>query len=209
MNKTMPTAADIGWLVCKVCHLLAKPQTSMDTSHCPRCGSRLHSRNPESLHRSLALMVAAGILYIPANILPIMHSHTLLYDQDDTIMSGVLALWYGGSWPLALLVFIVSILVPTLKLVSLSILVVSTHYRWQWRIRERTALYRLLDFIGRWSMLDIFVVGLLVALVQLRGVATIQAEPGALAFAAVVILTMYSVQCFDPRLMWDGLESND
>jgi paraquat-inducible protein A len=169
----------------------------------------LHSRKPESLHRSLALLVAASILYIPANILPIMHSHTLIYDEDDTIMSGVLALWYSGSWPLAVLVFFVSILVPTLKLISLSILVVSTHYRWKWRIRERTALYRLLEFIGRWSMLDIFVVGLLVALVQLRGVATIHAEPGAVAFAAVVVLTMYAAQCFDPRLMWDRQENND
>jgi paraquat-inducible protein A len=132
-----------------------------------------------------------------------MHSHTLAYDQDDTILSGVVALWSGGSWPLAILVFFVSILVPTLKLISLSLLVVSTNYHWQWRVRERTVLYRFLEFIGRWSMLDVFVVGLLVALVKLRGIATIEAGPGALAFAAVVILTMYSAQSFDPRLMWD------
>jgi paraquat-inducible protein A len=132
-----------------------------------------------------------------------MHSQTALYDEDDTIMSGIVALWQSGSWPLAVLVFFVSILVPTMKLLSLLLLVVSTHYHWQWRLRERTVLYRFLEFIGRWSMLDIFVVGLMVALVQLRGIASIEAGPGALAFAAVVILTMYSAQCFDPRLMWD------
>jgi paraquat-inducible protein A len=160
------------------------------------------------LQRTLALLLAAAILYIPANILPIMHSHTAFYDEDDTIMSGVVALWNGGSWPLAVLVFFVSILVPSLKLISLTLLVVSTHLKWRWRLKERTVLYRFIEFIGRWSMLDIFVVGLLVALVQLRGVATIHAEPGALAFAAVVVLTMYAAQSFDPRLMWDGAAAN-
>ena len=124
-------------------------------------------------------------------------------------MSGIVALWEGGSWPLAVLVFFVSILVPTLKLISLSFLVLSTYYKWQPSIKERTDLYRFLEFIGRWSMLDIFVVGLLVALVQLQGVATIQAGPGALAFATVVVLTMYATQCFDPRLMWDRIGLNE
>ena len=203
MSEVIVTALTHGLLSCHVCNLLSRPQHKAAIQCCPRCGCQLHSRKPESLQRTTALLLTAGILYIPANILPIMHSQTALYDEDDTIMSGVVALWQSGSWPLAVLVFFVSILVPTMKLMSLLLLVVSTHYHWQWRLRERTVLYRFLEFIGRWSMLDIFVVGLMVALVQLRGIATIEAGPGALAFAAVVICTMYSAQCFDPRLMWD------
>lgn len=204
----MVTAASGGLTSCHSCNLLSRPLPTDAVSLCPRCGGRLHSRKQESLQRTLALLLAAAILYIPANILPIMHSHTVLYDEDDTIMSGVVVLWNGGSWPLAVLVFFVSILVPCLKLISLSLLVVSTHLKWRWRLKERTVLYRFIEFIGRWSMLDVFVVGLLVALVQLRGVATIHAEPGALAFAAVVVLTMYATQSFDPRLMWDGAASD-
>ena len=203
MSKLLVTAAAHGLLSCHVCNFLCSPRHQAASQFCPRCGCLLHARKPESLQRTTALLLAAGILYIPANTLPIMHTQTAMYDEDDTIMSGVVALWQGGSWPLAILVFFVSILVPTMKLMSLLLLVVSTHHHWQWRLRERTVLYRFLEFIGRWSMLDIFVVGLMVALVQLRGLASIQAGPGALAFATVVILTMYSAQCFDPRLMWD------
>jgi paraquat-inducible protein A len=172
---------------------------------CCRCGAGLRARKNTSLQRSWALLVAAAILYIPANVLPIMHTSTLAYDEYDTIMSGVINLWAGGSWPLALLVFSVSIVVPCLKLIALSILLVSTQRHSSWRLHDRAVLYRVIEFIGRWSMLDVFVVALLVGLVQLRGVATIHAEAGAVAFASVVILTMYATQSFDPRLMWDGL----
>lgn len=208
MSKLRVTAAAHDLLSCHVCNLLSVSNTVNSLQLCPRCGSILHSRKPDSLQKTTALLVAACILYIPANILPIMHSHTLIYDRDDTIISGVVELWTSGSWPLAILVFFVSVLVPTLKLISLSFLVVSTHYHWQWRIQERTILYRFLEFIGRWSMLDIFVVGLLVALVKLRGIVTIEAGSGSLAFAAVVILTMYSAQSFDPRLMWDRISNS-
>ena len=197
-------ARDCGILACHVCGLLSFASPALRKSRCPRCGERLHDRKPQSLHRSLALLLAAAILYIPANALPIMHTSTLLYDEDDTILSGVVALWSSGSWPLSMLVFFVSILVPTLKLMTLSLLILSPHYRWRWRARERTQLYRLIEFVGRWSMLDVFVVALLVALVQLRGIAIIRAGPGAIAFAAVVVLTMYAAQAFDPRLMWRG-----
>ncbi len=155
------------------------------------------------MHNTLALLIAGVLMYVPANVLPIMHTKTLVYDGEDTILSGVISLWTGGSWPLALLVFTVSILVPLLKFLSLGLLLVSTHFHWRWRLHERAALYRLIEFIGRWSMLDIFVVALLVALVQLRGVATVHAGGGALAFASVVVLTMYATQAFDPRVMWD------
>jgi paraquat-inducible protein A len=203
MSDGIATAESRGLLNCHVCGRLWRTGVLAGDAHCRRCGSRLRGRKPESLQRTLALLVAAAILYVPANLLPIMHTRTMTYDGDDTIMSGVVALWTGGSWPLALLVFFVSILVPTLKLLSLSLLVVSTHRGWHWRLHERAALYRLIELIGRWSMLDVFVVALLVALVQLRGIASIDAGPGALAFAAVVVLTMYAAQSFDPRLMWD------
>jgi paraquat-inducible protein A len=205
--STLATARDYDILACHVCGLLTKCVPSVLKARCPRCSGILHAVKPRSLPRSLALLIAAAILYIPANVLPIMHTSTLMYDEDDTILSGVVALWTSGSWPLAMLVFFVSILVPTLKLLTLSLLVLSTHYQWQWRLPERTQLYRLIEFVGRWSMLDVFVVALLVALVQLRGIAIIHAGPGAIAFAAVVVLTMYAAQAFDPRLMWGGAKS--
>jgi paraquat-inducible protein A len=203
MSEITVTADSRGLLTCHVCGQLSRALSGAIDVHCQRCGSRLHGRKPQSLQRTLALLVAGAILYVPANVLPIMHTSTMIYDEDDTIMSGVVALWSGGSWPLALLVFFVSILVPTLKLLTLSLLLISTHRGWHWRLHERAALFRLIEFIGRWSMLDVFVVALLVALVQLHGVAAIHAGPGALAFASVVVLTMYATQAFDPRLMWD------
>jgi paraquat-inducible protein A len=203
MIPRLVTAESRGLLACQVCGLLSRADGEVDGASCPRCASPLHMRKRQSLQRTLALLIAAAIVYVPANVLPIMHTSTVVYDGEDTIMSGVVALWSGSSWPLAVLVFFVSIVVPSLKLMALSLLVISTHRGWQWRIHDRATLYRLIEFIGRWSMLDVFVVALLVALVQLRGIATIHAKPGALAFATVVVLTMYSAQAFDPRLMWD------
>ena len=195
------TAESRGLVTCHVCGQLSRGLAA--GAICARCGSILHRRKPQSLQRTMALLVAAAILYVPANLLPIMHTATVTYDADDTILSGIVSLWLGGSWPLAILVFCVSILVPSLKLITLTLLVVSTRMGWRWRLQERAALYRLIEFIGRWSMLDVFVVSLLVALVQLRGFATIHAGFGAPAFASVVVLTMYAAQAFDPRLMWD------
>jgi paraquat-inducible protein A len=155
------------------------------------------------LQRTAALVAAAAVLYIPANVLPIMHTSSVAYEEDDTILSGVVVLWSSGSWPLAILVLFASILVPMLKLIGLSVLVIGSYRGWQWRPRECAALYRLIEFIGRWSMLDVFVVTLLVSLVQLRGLATIHAGWGAAAFALVVILTIFAAHAFDPRLIWD------
>jgi len=174
---------------------------------CPTCGALVHARKPRSLVRALALLIAAVILYVPANVLPIMHTATLAGGEDDTIMSGVVVLWTGGSWPLALLVFFASIVVPSLKLVAMALLLLTTHLRLRWRARERTELYRLIESIGRWSMLDVYVLALLVALVQLNAVATIEPGAGAAAFAAVVVLTVLSARAFDPRLIWDRADS--
>jgi paraquat-inducible protein A len=173
--------------------------------HCCRCATVVTARKPNSLQRSVAFLLAAAILYIPANVLPILRTTSVSHSGADTIFTGILALWSGGSWPLAILVFVASICVPSLKFLVLGFLIWTTHRGLRWGLHDRSILYRLVEFIGRWSMLDIYVVTLMVTLVQLRGIATIHAGPGALAFAAVVVLMMYSAQAFDPRLMWDRI----
>ncbi|MDB5986207.1 MAG: Integral rane protein PqiA family [Nevskia sp.] len=196
------TARRAGLLLCATCDLLSH-RIARRGLRCPRCGEKIYLRKPRSLSRTLAYLIAAAILYIPANLLPIMHTETFLGSEDDTIMSGVIVLINTGSWPLALLVFFASIVVPMVKLLALSILVLSVRYNWKSHPRERSRLYRLIEFIGRWSMLDIYVVTLLVALVQLRALATIEPRGGAMAFGGVVVLTILASRSFDPRLMWD------
>ena len=171
---------------------------------CPRCGSLLRRRKPDSIARTWAFLIAALALYIPANTLPIMETASLFGFQRDTILSGILFLWRSGSWPLAIVVFIASFLVPLGKITTLSFLLVSVQRRSRQALRRRTQLYRIVELIGRWSMLDIFVVTLLVALVQVRALAQIRAEPGAVCFGAVVVLTMMAAFSFDPRLIWDA-----
>ena len=142
-------------------------------------------------------------LYIPANLLPVLHTRSLFGNEDDTIMSGVVYFWVSGDWPLAVIVFVASILVPMLKLTVLALLAWTTQRRSTWRPLERTKLYRIVERIGRWSMLDVFVVTLTVALVRFKSLAVITAGWGALAFASVVVLTMLAALQFDPRLIWD------
>jgi len=156
--------------------------------------------------RCWALLIAAYILYIPANLLTIMETGSLLSYRRDTIISGVFELWRTGSWVIAIIVFIASVTIPLLKLISLTLLLVSVQLRSRWRPRQRTQLYRLVELVGRWSMLDIYVVTLLAALVQLGSMATVKAGPGALAFGAVVVLTMFASMQFDPRLIWDPIQ---
>ena len=176
---------------------------------CPRCGAELHQRKPHSIGRTWALILAAYLLYLPANLLPIMNSTSLGYERSDTIISGVNYLIVSGMWPIALVVFFASILVPLLKLVVLTYLLVSVQRRSRWRPKDRARLYRATEGIGRWSMVDIYVVTILVALVQLGSVAKVEAAPGALFFAAVVVLTMFAAMTFDPRLIWDALANSD
>ena len=193
-------------LSCPVCELVVpvtSPHRRLGRQCCPRCGEILHRRKPRSLQRTTALILAALILYIPANVLPIMQVTSLGRIQTDTIMSGALYLIDTGMWPLALVIFIASIFVPMLKILILILLLVSVRWRWTWRPRERTQLYRILELVGRWSMVDIYVVTILVALVQLGNLANVIAQPGALFFAAVVVLTMLASMSFDPRLIWD------
>lgn len=196
-------------LSCRVCEL-AMPATEAECAHghlcCPRCGERLHRRKPDSIQRTWALVIAAVVCYVPANLLPIMTVTSLGQTQSDTIMSGVIFLLQHGMWPLALVVFVASVLVPLTKLVILVYLLISVQMRSTRRPRDRTRLYRITEAVGRWSMVDIYVVTILVALVRLGNLATIEAESGAIYFAAVVVITMFAAMSFDPRLIWDKWE---
>jgi len=206
MNETPVTAAACGLLSCHVCGLVSKAPRTGGSTHCPRCSAKLHFRKPNSVARTWALLIAAGIMYVPANLLPMMETRSLFGSQDDTIMSGVIYLWTSGSWDLALVVFIASIMVPLMKLIALTLLLVSVQRRSVWQPVQRTRLYRIVELVGRWSMLDIYVVTILAALVQIGSLATIKAGPAAMAFGAVVVLTMFAAMQFDPRLIWDPLQ---
>jgi len=209
------TALRSGLISCHICGRLSPlttppagstPAARQPAPRCPRCDTPLHARRPDSVARTWALLIAATILYIPANLLPILHTSSILGSQDDTIMSGIVFFWTSGEWPLAWIVFIASILVPMLKLVTLSLLAWTTQRGSRWRPQQRTRLFRIIEKIGRWSMLDVFVITLTVALVHFQSIATITAGPGALAFACVVVLTMLASMSFDPRLIWDTIE---
>lgn len=208
----MMTARQAGLISCHFCHTLSKPQTTQIDGryklHCPCCHAVLHSRIPNSLSKTWALLLAASILYIPANTLPIMTVVFWGEGQPDTILSGVMHLLEAGMWPLALLIFIASIFIPILKLLTLFGLLLSIHFKTRWRPKDRTTMYRIIEFVGRWSMVDIFVIALLVALVQFGNTANVSPNLGALSFAAVVILTMFAAHLFDPRLIWDAIEDN-
>ncbi len=203
MSRSALTAAQLGYYGCHACNLVAPVQPGRHDAVCVRCGHHLHLRKPDSVTRSWAFLIAGYILYVPANVLPIMHTSSLFGAQSDTIMSGVVYLWTSGSWHLALIVFIASILVPSAKLLAMTFLLLSVQRRSVWDPLQRTKMYRIVELVGRWSMLDIFVVAILVALVQLQSLATIEAGLGAVAFGAVVVLTMFAAMEFDPRLIWD------
>ncbi len=198
------TAKKLGYLACTSCGLLCQSAAASNAApHCPRCDAQLHTRKPHSIGRTWAFLLAGYLLYIPANLLPIMEARSLQEAQIDTIMSGVIYLWVSGSWGLATIVFTASIIVPSFKLFALSYLNWSVQRKSPHWCLRRIRLYRFVELIGRWSMLDIFVVALLVALVQLRMFAVVRAGPAAAAFGAVVVLTMLAAHSFDPRLIWD------
>jgi paraquat-inducible protein A len=208
MNDTSMTAAAASLLSCHSCNLLSKMSGSHGHAHalCPRCGAPLHQRKTNSLTRTWALVIAAFIFYIPANVLPITVVISLGKTQADTIMSGVIYFMLTGMWPIALVIFVASVAVPLLKLFVLAFLLISVQRKSRWRPEDRTRLYRIAEAVGRWSMVDIFVVTILVALVKLGGLATIDAGPAASYFAAVVVTTMFAAMSFDPRLIWDVME---
>ena len=208
MNSDFKTAREAGLISCHSCHLLCQGAKQPSHMLCPRCGARMHDRKPNSIARTWALVIAAFIFYIPANVFPITTVISLGKAQSDTIMSGVIYFIHSGMWPIALVIFLASVFIPLLKLLILSFLLISVQRKSSWRRQDRTRLYRITEIIGRWSMVDIFVVTILVALVHLGGLATIHAGPGAIFFGAVVVITIFAAMSFDPRLIWDTQEVN-
>ena len=204
------TAKGASLLSCHICHLLSRAPVSKGQPKCPRCGASLHSRKPNSISRTWALVIAAYIFYVPANVMPVMTTTSLGSAKTDTIMSGVIYFVQTGMWPLALIIFVASIFVPLLKLFILTLLLITVKRRSQWRRKDRTRLYRITEAIGRWSMVDIYAITVLVALVHMGSMANVSAGPGAVFFAAVVVITIFAAMSFDPRLIWDteGLEND-
>jgi paraquat-inducible protein A len=190
---------------CERLHTLPKLPAGSQ-ANCSRCGAVLAHRKANSLTRSWALLIAALICYVPANLLPVMVVSGPGGSQADTILSGVMAMFAAGWYEVGTLIFVASITVPVLKILSLMFLLISVQLRSSWRPEERTRLYRIVEVIGRWSMLDMFVVSLSVALVQLGVVANVAPATGAVFFAAVVVLTIFAAGSFDPRLIWDNIE---
>ena len=194
-------AIDAGILICTECHELNRQDADTDEQVCTRCGALVHERRPNSLVRTWALLITAAILYIPANVLPIMTVTSLGQGDPSTIMSGVIQLVQHGMIPIAAVVFIASIVVPTFKLVGIALLLFSVQRHQPLSARQRILMYRFIEFIGRWSMLDIFVIAILVAVVNFGRLASVEANLGAIAFASVVILTILDVVTFDRRLI--------
>src|SRR5262245_58848755 len=204
MIEATLTAAKAGLISCETCRLLSKPTALAEPAYCPRCGAELASRRHHSIQYTWALVIAAAICYIPANVLPVLTTTALGSVDSDTIMGGVVLLYATGSWPLALIVLVASVMVPLGKLIALAYLLITVQRRAITSNRERTRLYRMVEFIGRWSMLDVFVDTFTVALVQLQPLMSVERGPGVLFFAAVVVLTMIAAKSFDPRLIWDS-----
>jgi len=195
-------AVTAGLLPCRYCGTVWRD--AHDGEACGRCGTTLRTRKPDSLNRTWALLIAACVMYLPANLLPVMITRSLFGTQSDTIMSGVIFFWISGSYGIAAIIFVASFLVPLFKLAALFVLLVTAGRRSAWRQGERTRLYHVIELIGRWSMLDVFVVALLAGLVRIQGFAEITAGIGIAAFGSVVVLTMLASLTFDPKLTWDS-----
>lgn len=216
--SALPRAAELGLVACHVCRHVVRDTPSPDVraavgegAHlaCPRCGSTLHRRKPGSYSRTWALLLAALIMYIPANVVPIMRTANLNEIDDNTILSGVKQLWLNGSASLAVIVFVASIVVPTMKFLVLGLLLITSRRHSQWASRTRAKLYRVVELVGYWSMLDVFVVSLLTALVRFGVLTRIEPLPGVVYFGITVVLTMLAAMSFDPRFIWDGRSTND
>jgi len=200
----MTTAASKGLSTCHMCLKLAPT----GVHHCPRCHSTMHLRKNDSIQRTLALLVTSCLLYIPANIYPIMYTDQLGTTEASTILGGVILLIDLGSVPVAIVIFVFSVMVPSGKLMAMFYLVWTVERHSPLDPRQRSVMYRVTEFIGKWSMVDVFVVSILVALVHLSGVLVIRPGIAAICFAGVVIVTMIAAESFDSRLIWDNMDED-
>jgi paraquat-inducible protein A len=189
---------------CEACGLLSRPAPGAEQGRCPRCGEELEFRKRSSFERTWAFLIAAALCYIPANVLPVLNTTTATGSDSDTIMQGVVLLWSPTGWPLAIIVLVASIMIPSAKIMALVYLLISAQRGSIKNNRQRIRLYRMVDFIGRWSMVDVFVDTFTAALIQLQPLMSVEPGPGLIFFAAVVVFTMLAVESFDPRLIWDG-----
>jgi paraquat-inducible protein A len=198
------TAMQLGLQSCDTCGLLSRPAPDDDEPSCPRCDEELAFRKPASIQRTWAFLIGAAICYIPANVLPVLTTTTAGGADSDTILQGVVLLWSPTGWPLSLIVLVASIMIPSAKILALGYLLITTQRGSIKNNQQRVRLYRMVEFIGRWSMVDVFVDTFTAALIQLQPLMSVEPGPGLLFFAAVVVLTMLAVESFDPRLIWDS-----
>lgn len=203
----LPEARDLNLCLCHSCGLAC--DMTDEPHECERCGAPLHRRKSNSLTRTWAYLLAALVFYIPANLLPVMNTSMLGSGSDSTIIGGVLEFWEHGAWDIALIIFIASIAVPGVKFVALSLLLITAQRGSLWARKERSKLYRFLELIGYWSMLDVIVVALVAALVKFQALGDIEPRAGILFFGMVVVFTMLSAMSFDPRLIWDTRQSEE
>jgi paraquat-inducible protein A len=201
-------ACDLGLIGCHVCGLASEPRKEQSPPRCVRCHSTLHARKPDSLSRAWAFLIAAFVVYIPANVLPVMYTSMLASGSESTIVGGVIDFWEDGAWDIATIIFVASVAVPITKFFVLGLLLFTSQRRSTWANRQRARLYRLIELIGYWSMLDVAVVTLVCALVHFRLLGSAEPRLGIVFFGAAVLLTMLAAMSFDPRLIWDG-EAND
>lgn len=206
MNKSIIRAKDRGLVSCHICDQIVRLD-EQTRAHCPRCHSAVHFRKHNSINRAWAFLISAFIMYIPANTEAIMITGALGRQSSDTILSGILYFLAQGEWPLALVIFSASVLLPLLKILAIAYLLISVRRTNKRRQKEKTRLYLIAEIMGRWSMVDVFVVALLAALIQMGELSSIEPGPAGLAFAAMVILTMFSAMAFDPKLIWDQPEN--
>ena len=202
----MLTASSIGIIGCDDCGFVQRIPLTSTHLMCSRCAATMHARKTNSISRTWALVIAAYILIIPANLMPVMATGSLFGTEKDTIFGGVLYLWNSDSEVLAVILFTASIIIPFAKLFSLSFLLISVQIRSTWKPKLRAKLYRAVEAIGRWSMIDVYVATMLTALVQFGSLMSIRAGTGAIAFATVVVLTIFAAKSFDPRLIWDAAD---
>ena len=200
---------ELGLQGCEVCGLLSRPEPGESEGRCPRCDEDLHFRKPASVQRTWALLIAAATCYVPANVLPVLTTVTAAGRESDTILQGVVLLWSPTGWPLSLIVLFASFMIPSAKIIALVYLLVSVQRGSIQNNGQRIRLYRVVELIGRWSMVDVFVDTFTAALIQLQPLMAVEAAAGLPFFAAVVVLTMLAAESFDPRLIWDPASSRE
>ncbi len=205
-TETVQTAMAAGYMLCHDCGKLIQATITGagERQVCPRCHSTLHFRFPNSITKSWALIICAAILIIPANVLPIMYVDFLGTGSYSTIMDGIIYFFHSGEYGIGLIIFFASVLVPVFKIIGMTMILLSIHFKWKSWLRHKAIMFRVIQFIGRWSMLDIFVIAVMSALLHFGVLTSTEAAPAASYFTAVVVCSMFAATAFDPRLLWDA-----